>query len=109
MPSFKRKIAVPLPIDGEHPAARDLPMRADGLRSLCTRRCLAMERLRGRSLLAAQRESQLGLTVVNSEAASGASLCLDALEVRTGTKEWSSCRSNRLSSGTHRAPPRFLL
>ena len=44
-------VVVPLPLDASHPFC--VARRAPGM---CTRRCLVMERLRGASLLAAQRE-----------------------------------------------------
>jgi len=54
MPTFGRRVAVPLPIDAQHPATL-LP------RGMCTERVLTMERLRGTSLLRAQR-AQLAAT-----------------------------------------------
>lgn len=48
MPTFGRRVAVPLPIDAHHPATL-LP------RGMCTERVLTMELLRGTSLLRAQR------------------------------------------------------
>ena len=52
MPNFAR-VAIPLPIDCEHPKA---PLALDGTRrTLCTTRCLVMERLHGTSLQRAQR------------------------------------------------------
>ena len=48
MPSFGRRVAVPLPIDAQHPAS-PTP------NGLCTERVLVMERLHGTSLLRAQK------------------------------------------------------
>ena len=47
-PTFGRRVAVPLPIDAQHPAS-PTP------KGLCTERVLVMERLHGTSLLRAQR------------------------------------------------------
>lgn len=48
MPAFGRRVAVPLPIDAQHPAS---PLPG----GLCTERVLVMERLHGTSLLRAQK------------------------------------------------------
>ena len=48
MPTFGRRVAVPLPIDAQHPAS---PLPG----GLCTERVLVMERLHGTSLLRAQK------------------------------------------------------
>jgi aarF domain-containing kinase len=53
MPSFPR-LVVPLPIDEAHPF-NTVRSPLGGKVSLCTERCLVMERLQGTSLLAAQR------------------------------------------------------
>lgn len=54
MPHFP-KLVVPLPIDGEHPFNTVRHTQKGGLATLCTERCLVMERLHGTSLLAAQK------------------------------------------------------
>ena len=56
MPHF-RSLIIPLPIDAAHPFSTVRSPRG-GLATLCTERCLVMERVQGRSLLNAQR-SQL--------------------------------------------------
>ena len=53
MPHFP-SLVVPLPIDALHPF-NTVRSPHGGLATLCTERCLVMERLEGTSLLAAQR------------------------------------------------------
>ena len=50
MPTYGRRVVVPLPLDADHPAN---PLRHG--RSMCTRLVLTMERLHGVSLVATQR------------------------------------------------------
>jgi hypothetical protein len=54
MPHFP-KLVVPLPIDAQHPF-NTVRSPTGGLATLCTERCLVMERLKGTSLLSAQRK-----------------------------------------------------
>ena len=56
MPAFGRRVAVPLPIDAQHPAS-PTP------KGLCTEHVLVMERLHGTSLLRAQRAQLAALAL----------------------------------------------
>ena len=56
MPAFGRRVAVPLPIDAQHPAS-PTP------KGLCTEHGLVMERVHGTSLLRAQRAQLAALAL----------------------------------------------
>ena len=66
MPHFADRVVVPLPIDEHHPCN---PLGAGA--SMCTPLLLTSERLRGRSLLSAQRE-QLAKMVMDARTRSAA-------------------------------------